>query len=459
MNQQAVQAVASLWSRMSGIGPLGTPSRNTPFVLGKVSHDSVSVFTGKSGKTRLLIPRRAFEAALGYLIQHQHHAGNPCVIAAADAPEKAGPLCQASRQLPSGKFGVRNITYVLPILQALGVVKINPQLPSSVWLVSQSVGDEPVPGPDNTAGVDSDDPLLTANQQAFADYLVTLWTGGAQVFEHRYAITHHRAWITWKALGKGGDWWCQGLHQAAAHYSWYEQPAPKDFASIALRLRNALAANDCVDAYTACLEIFEWGNVGLGKASEARDWLAAQLAEGTLCESLLLGVELLQPDCRKSLAAFDGKRLLMNSAMTKLYAAVDPDNIIIYDGRVGAAFGLLARRWFVSQSQRSVPPDLAFRWGGKRDDPAATRDPSRDGFEFKKLGYKSQAKVMVWAELVRISNRILRRVVTTLCEQGIAVRLPDLERALFMVGYNVSGEAGRVGAIAGQARSCGVATV
>lgn len=439
MNQQAVKTVASLWPQMSGIGPLGTPSRNTPFVLGQVSHDCVNVLTGKSGKTRVMIPRRAFEAALGYLLQHRHHAGNPCVIAAADAPEKAGPLCQASRQLPSGKYGVRNITYVLPILQALGVVQINPQSPSSVWLVKPLAVDAPVPCPDNTAPAASDDALLTANQQAFADYLVSLWTGGAQVFEHRYTITHHRAWITWKALDKGNDWWCQGLSQAAAHYSWDEMPAPQDFASIASRLRTALAANDCADAHTACLQIFEWGDVGLNKDGEARNWLAAQVSEGTLCESILLAVELLQPHCRTSLTAFDGQRLLMNSAMTKLYAAADPHTIIIYDGRVGAALGLLARRWLEAQGQCSVASDLAFRWGGKRDDPAATRDPSRDGFEFKKLGYTSRTHVMAWAELVRTSNRILQRVVIALGEQGTAVRLPDLERALFMVGYNVAG--------------------
>ncbi|MNH12692.1 hypothetical protein D3C79_722430 [compost metagenome] len=176
----------------------------------------------------------------------------------------------------------------------------------------------------------------------------------------------------------------------------------------------------------------------MGKDGGARDWINAQVASATLCESILLAVELLQPGCRKSLEAFDGERLLMNSTMTKVYAAADPLNIIIYDGRVGAALGLLARRWLLADGKQSVPDDLAFCWGGKRDDPADTRNPSLGRLRFSKLGYTPK-QVLEWANLVRISNRILRQVVSTLRAQGQSVRLLDLERALFMVGYNVVG--------------------
>lgn len=434
----ATQTVASLWSQLHAVGPLGTPARNTAFEVGEVSGERVVVHTGKSAKTKVVIPRRAFEAALGYLIDHEHHAGNPCEIAAADAPEKAGSLCQASRLLPSGKYGVRNITYVLPILQRLGVVDINPKKPSSVWLVKQADFNVLDSSAGETLVVDPGAGLLTPNQQAFADYLIGLWSGASAPFVHRYAVTHHPAWITWKAQAKGRDWWCETLRQAAEHYSWYEAPAPDDFASIASRLRDALAANDCAAAQQACEAVFAWGNVALGKDGGSRDWINAHVARATLCQSILRAVELLQPDCQQSLQAFDGERLLMNSAMTKIYAAADPHNIIIYDGRVGAALGLLARRWLATSTERSVPQDLAFCWGGKRDDPLDTRNPSQGNFKFSKLGY-SAPQIQHWADLVRISNRILRQVVSTLRAQGESVRLLDLERALFMVGYNVVG--------------------
>ncbi|MND38061.1 hypothetical protein D3C80_287600 [compost metagenome] len=438
MNQMAAQTVASLWPHMQGVGPLGTPARNSPFEVGEVTADRVVVRTGKSAKTKVVLPRMAFEAALGYLLTHGHHAGNPCEIAAADAPEKAGPLCLASRLLPSGKYGVRNITYVLPILQQLGVVEINADKPSRVWLVNQTAVPVAGPGLEEAVKVDAGASLLTPIQHAFADHLAVLWAGGVDSFVHRYAITDHRAWNTWKKRGHRGEWWCNSLPQAAAHYSWYEKPAPDDFASIAARLRVALAANDCRAAQQACEALFAWGNVALGKDGGARDWINAQVASATLCESILLAVELLQPGCSKSLEAFDDERLLMNSTMTKVYAAADPLNIIIYDGRVGAALGLLARRWLLAEGKQSVPDDLAFCWGGKRDDPADTRNPSLGRLRFSKLGYTPK-QVLEWANLVRISNRILRQVASTLRAQGQSVRLLDLERALFMVGYNVVG--------------------
>ncbi|POZ99232.1 hypothetical protein C4E44_36070, partial [Pseudomonas sp. MWU12-2312b] len=83
--------------------------------------------------------RNAFEAVLAYLHGHDHYAGNRCVIKSDNNYKKSGPLCKASRLLPTGAYGQRNITYVLPILQELGVVEINPKVPTSTWLVKHKV--------------------------------------------------------------------------------------------------------------------------------------------------------------------------------------------------------------------------------------------------------------------------------------------------------------------------------
>jgi hypothetical protein len=129
--------------------------------------------------------------------------------------------------------------------------------------------------------------------------------------------------------------------------------------------------------------------------------------------------------------------------MTKIYAAADPDNIIIYDGRVGAALGLLTRHWLVKNRRSTVPPDLGFRWGSNTktaSNKTETRDPSRDKFEFVSL-YKPSTvatnRTEYWADLVRNTNRILQQVVLTLAAQGRVVTLLELERALFMIGYHV----------------------
>lgn len=442
MSQTVVQVVASLWSQMGGLGMLHTPSKRSAFSIKRVAPDQITVATGKSGTTLVGVPKRAFESALGYLHTHCHHVGNPCEIESSNPVDKAGPLCLASRQLSSGKFGSRNITYVLPILQALGVVKINPKETTSVWLVNQCDLTAPIQKPIDKFSGDRQPALLTPKQEEFASYLASLWVGKTDSFMHRYETSKHHSWNLWKERDRGKDWWCLTLRQAAEHYSWPQRPVPHDFPSIASHLRKALVTNNDAAAAIACLEIFRWGGVARTEDDGSRRWIKAQLAKKTLCGSIKTAVELLRPGCAQALKAFDGLNLLMNSAMTKVYAAADSDNIIIYDGRVGAALGLLTHRWLAGKGESSVPSDLAFRWGPKADDPAATRNPSLDDFRFLSLYTASTStlnRVECWADLVRTTSRILRRVVATLAEQGEIVTLLDLERALFMIGYNVIG--------------------
>ncbi|MBH8613793.1 hypothetical protein I4N56_024995 [Pseudomonas mohnii] len=440
MIQSAAQTISSLWPMMGTLGALRTPSRRSTFDIDSVTPERVKVLAGQSG---IVIPKAAFEAVVEYLHDNGHHAGNPCTIESDNDHDKAGPLCKIARRLPAGGYGPRTITYLLPILEQLGVVGIRPSRPTAVWLTT-------------VAGTASVDPLpilaaadvtpagsLSAVQQAFARHLATLWSGAPGSFKHRYLTTTHHSWKPWKARSQGDDWWCLTLAQAQAHYSWPESAAPHDFASIAARLRSALAENDHAAALQACLDIFDWGGVARKEDDASLVWVKAQAVAKTLCGSILAAVELLRPGCTQSLKAFDGKDLLMNSAMTKIYAAADPKNIIIYDGRVGAALGLLARQWLEAAGESVVPADLAFRWGPNTKTPSnkvETRDPSRGGFQFIQL-YRSTARepnpTQTWAELVRMTNRLLREVIRLRAQAQQSVTLLALERALFMVGYDV----------------------
>lgn len=443
MTQWAAQTVSSVWAMLGELGTLQTPSRRSEFGVDSVMLDRVKVAVGD---TTLVIPKTAFEAVLDYLHVNHHHPGNPCAIESNNGHKKAGPLCKVSRKLPTGSYGPRNITYVLPILERLGVVEISPKLPTTVWLTSRPVAVTTVSEPGQRVVEEIPAGSLSPAQQAFAEHLATLWSAGPGSFEHRYSITMNRVWKPWKERiqPQSKDWWCLSLAQAAEHYSWPESKAPDDFASIAARLRAALAANDCVTARTTCLEIFRWGGVANKSDDASLLWVEAQTAEHTLCRSILRAVELLRPTSDESLTAFDGTNLLMNSAMTKVYAAAAPDGIIIYDGRVGAALGFLARKWLDGIGQSVVPPDLAFRWGPNQKTPnnnVETRDPSRESFEFVCLYKKSTAKqphqAEVWAGLVRITSRILQEVIRMLNAQGQGATLLSLERALFMVGFDV----------------------
>jgi hypothetical protein len=439
MTQLAAQTVSSLWPRIGSLGSLPTPSGASTFTVDNVTADHVELSVGASN---MVLLKAALESALKYLHQHAHNAANPCVIASNNTPQKAGPLCLATRVHLSGTYGPRNVTYVLPILQALGVVKINTKRPASVWLTDALVA-APAALPDTQFADDLAGALLTPGQMAFAHYLSALWTGEAGLFSHRYKVSKHHAWKSWKARNLGSEWWCQTLSQAAQHYSWPEKAAPHDFASIGARLRAALAINDNVAARNACLAIFEWGGVARKADDASLLWVNAQCEQGTLCRSILNAVKLLQPQSTESLSEFDGKKLLMNSAMTKIYAAADPDKVIIYDGRVGAALGLLVRRWLSANGQRVVPADLAFRWEPNhktKTNKTETRNPSQDGFVYVDLysvSEKPAVRNQAWAELVRLSNRILRHTCAVLACNGQDVQMAALERALFMVGYDV----------------------
>jgi hypothetical protein len=300
---------------------------------------------------------------------------------------------------------------------------------------------------------------LTANQQAFADYLDHAWlswelslsqTSGeagspfalSGIF-HCYEITNHRAWATWRAkLGRRptSQWWCSTLEEAYLNYSWPDKPVPDSFQCIAQRLQQGLSLGNDIHVRNACLDIFQWGGVARKPNDSSRLWVDNQANTGRLCHSINAAVALLQPECVSSLAIFDGQEFLMNSAMTKVYAAADPLNIIMYDGRVGAAFGLLTRYWLHSLGSLSVPADLSFRWGPKRGVKTDARDPSLGMYKFKSLYQPAHQKAQQnrsWAELVRSSGGILRKVAFSLNKRGVSVTVDDIQRALFMIGYNV----------------------
>ncbi len=305
---------------------------------------------------------------------------------------------------------------------------------------------------------------LTTNQQDFADYLEDLWSprefplsqssgeagspfallgiSGISGIFHCYEITNHRAWAKWRAkLGHPtSQWWCSTLKEAYLNYSWPEKSLPNSFQCIVQRLQSGLICSDNKNVRDAYLDIFEWGGVARKPNDSSRLWVNSQADMGRLCDSIRMAVEFLQPGCASSLAIFDGQELLMNSAMTKVYAAADPLNIIMYDGRVGAALGLLTRYWLQNLGSLSVPADLSFRWGPKRGEQPDARDPSLGVYKFKSLYQPAQQMAQQnqsWAELVRSSGGILGNMASSLNNRGVSVTVDDIQRALFMIGYNV----------------------
>lgn len=276
-----------------------------------------------------------------------------------------------------------------------------------------------------------------------AVWIAKHWENG---FSHKYSIADSASpvWRKWRQEIQPSSydlWWCESLGQAAKHYSWtMTEPS---FEELSRDLLSALTTKNETSCLSICQKIFKWGGVARKKSDHSNQWVIQAAKTSKLCSSILRAVDLLTPTCTESLEEFDGINLIMNSALTKVYAAADPTNkTVIYDGRVGAALGLLVRKMLEERSVNNVPEDLMFDWGPPSSRKAAklrTRDPSFGTWKFNQIPNTSQNAQADKrrANLSRITNRLLSNATGLLNSAGKNVAPIELERALFMIGYDV----------------------
>lgn len=275
--------------------------------------------------------------------------------------------------------------------------------------------------------------MSNQNIEGFCRYIADRWD---RDFTHSYRITRHHAWNHWRKNyepSTKNQWYCNSISQADAHYSWTGTHAAAEFVNLSSELQSAVDKKDEAAAHESCVEILKWGGVWKGGKTASVDWLKRAYEKRILCARLREAHNLLV-NIDRDLEAFDGSQLLMNSSMTKIYAALDPSRLVIYDGRVGAALGLLAKDYLRSINYRgAVPGELRFHWGASRG--AQVRNPSDEEFCFPALfGYR---KDKLHAEMMRHTSNILRRV-TTMIAPPSSCNPARLERALFMIGYDTS---------------------
>ena len=268
----------------------------------------------------------------------------------------------------------------------------------------------------------------------FTNYMADKWNGE---FQHRFALTkRHPAWCTWHENfpdlpNSDGEWYCSNLREAFERYSWTKG---KDINAFRRQLISALKVGSSEDTIDACKKIFDWGGVARKGNDPSVYWIEHQ--GDSLSKRIVTAVDLLKTP-GADLTEFDGKQLLMNSAMTKVYWAADPGRkLAIYDGRVGAALGLLARQYLKSKGYETVPEELAFRWGSSHDKHVSgqkdKRNPSDEKLHFPRL-FTTTMKDFHHAQMMRDSSFLLQQVASKLNN----VSVNDLDKALFMIGYNV----------------------
>ena len=117
------------------------------------------------------------------------------------------------------------------------------------------------------------------------------------------------------------------------------------------------------------------------------------------------------------------------------------NEFIIYDGRVGAALGLLVREYCTQRSLANIPSELLFAWarGLESYNPSAVsrRNPSNQQYTFPEI--KAYKPEFYFENNIR-ANWLSSEIVTTTKSKFSSEENPlrAFEQALFMIGYDVS---------------------
>jgi hypothetical protein len=193
-------------------------------------------------------------------------------------------------------------------------------------------------------------------------------------------------------------------------------------------LKNSLKSSNDEEFKNNCLAVLQWGGV-LPKNKQRI------LSTPKILDSFNTNIQILQNPILDT--TDDLSSIHMNSGYTKIYSLLI-DNFIIYDGRVGAAIGLLVREYLEQEKLDIIPKTLDFAFGNpklsnsnKKD--ISKRNPSNSRFTFKALSNNSKRHL---ENNIR-ANWLLEKVAKESKFNELNNPLRSLEAALFMIGYDI----------------------
>jgi hypothetical protein len=243
---------------------------------------------------------------------------------------------------------------------------------------------------------------------------------------------------------KNGLWKCHSLFNSYEKYVWpfkceipstgnVERGSSYDQSELVLNqlqidLRHALINNNEDTFKKNCFAVLQWG--GVLPHNKKRIELTSNIID----------------EFKSALSVFNDPRLdtndnfdniHMNAGYTKIYSLL-LDNFIIYDGRVGAALGLLVRFFLEENHYDSIPDALHFAFGtpkisNSNKQELLKRNPSNDKFKFIGLANSCSRHI---DNNIR-ANWLLDQVALQTRFLSTSNPLRSLEAALFMIGYDV----------------------
>lgn len=292
--------------------------------------------------------------------------------------------------------------------------------------------------------------LQAVSVKAFVAHLASLIDGTGLRVAHEFGIRDRNvydAYPYWVALENGE----RGirittLEEAFDRYWWagesYAQNASK-LASVQRAVRAAAllpaGQEEAQEAYLSALaEVLEWGAGGKRMKLYTANMEWAVSRAGNLATLLCAGVHEINSDTPDLDVFADPHGMRMNAGLTKFFALAC-DASIIYDGRVGAALGLLVRKFCEQHELETVPDELAFRWEPQTGKNPLKRDASSGALRFSRIRGRSRT----WAAWNIRANWVLsaaldlaRHMPGSQWCSGID-GLRRVEAALFTMGYQI----------------------
>ena len=269
--------------------------------------------------------------------------------------------------------------------------------------------------------------------------------------ESGYEFSHEYERLTKGKSEKTTPWACSSIYDAYKKYEWEFNFTENDIKirgstyaeskevldRFSKQLRSAVQKRDDVTCHKICLMILEWGGV-LGSEkkgnkkyiNEMKDGLSTYLSNS---KSLFESHEITLARRYKT-PGDETVNIKMNAGFTKIYSLLC-DNFIIYDGRVGAAVGLLVRLYCEEKQHiESVPISLGF-YSGKAQSASVNRNPSSKKYKFKMLSDSSPVHIRNNLK----ANWLLKEALSQDCGKFTAEGddMRKLEAALFMIGYRI----------------------
>ena len=255
----------------------------------------------------------------------------------------------------------------------------------------------------------------------------------AKHFDDKSGWTH-----TYQNQGNNRNWNCNGLHDAFLKYDWNDtdwKNTKEELDAFRRDLREACKAEDESRVIAVCEQILTWGGVKPHNQKYLHDHKPFIIQELQHMKGLLSMNETPSKQDMRTFSNHPKREYRMSAGFSKIYSLLC-DYCVMYDSRVGAALGFLARKFCEAKEYDTVPCNLKFGWcETRKTQNPKNHNPALGGlnFEFPKL---SSSNPLRYTEHIMRASWFLRLALEK--EPNVFSRGEDgfheLAAGLFMVG-------------------------